>query len=158
LQDEKIILPFFNLQEITAVVQAELTAELKSRMPSEQQRQSRLKQFLEYGEWLSVKADGPLWFRGYDQWSEEEGAEHMGKLLEAFQATHIVVGHTVQKGGRIRPRFGDKVFLIDTGMLSSYYPGGRPSALEISGDTKFTAEYMDRRVVLLESPGLSPRK
>ncbi|MFZ0938217.1 MAG: metallophosphoesterase, partial [Candidatus Sulfotelmatobacter sp.] len=115
LQDEQIILPFFNLQEITAVVQAELTAELKSRVPSDQQRQSELRQFLGYGEWLSVKADGPLWFRGYDQWSEEEGAEHMGKLLEAFKATHIVVGHTVQKGGRIRPRFGDRVFLIDTG-------------------------------------------
>jgi hypothetical protein len=156
LQDEKIILPFFNLQEITAVVQAELTAELKSRMPSDQQRQTRLRQFLGYGEWLSVKVDGPLWFRGYDQWSEEEGAEHMGKLLEAFQATHIVVGHTVQKGGRIRPRFGDKVFLIDTGMLSSYYPGGRASAMEICGDAKFTARYMDQQVVLLDSAVSSP--
>jgi hypothetical protein len=158
LQDEKIILPFFNLQEITAVVQAELTAELKSRMPSEQQRQSRLKQFLEYGEWLSVKADGPLWFRGYDQWSEEEGAEHMGKLLEAFKATHIVVGHTVQKGGRIRPRFGGRVFLIDTGMLSSYYPGGRASAMGICGVAKFTAQYMDQQVVLLDSAVSSPGK
>ena len=158
LQDEKIILPFFNLQEITAVVQAELTAELKSRMPSEKQRQSRLKQFLEYGEWLSVKADGPLWFRGYDQWSEEEGAEHMGKLLEAFKATHIVVGHTVQKGGRIRPRFGGRVFLIDTGMLSSYYPGGRASAMGICGVAKFTAQYMDQQVVLLDSAVSSPGK
>ena len=29
LQDEKIILPFFNIQEITAVVQAEIIAERK---------------------------------------------------------------------------------------------------------------------------------
>jgi len=158
LQDEQIILPFFNLQEITAVVEAELTAELKSRVLSDQQRQSELRQFLGYGEWLSVKADGPLWFRGYDQWSEEEGAEHMGKLLEAFQATHIVVGHTVQKGGRIRPRFGDRVFLIDTGMLSSYYPGGRASAMEICGNAKFTARYMDQQVVLLDSPSFSSGK
>jgi len=82
----------------------------------------------------------------------------MGKLLEAFQATHIVVGHTVQKGGRIRPRFGDKVFLIDTGMLSSYYPGGRASAMEICGDAKFTAQYMDQQVVLLDSAVSSPGK
>ena len=75
----------------------------------------------------------------------------MGKILEAYNAAHIVVGHTVQKGGRIRPRFGDKVFLIDTGMLSSYYPGGRASALEICGDSKFTAEYMDQQVVLIDS-------
>ncbi len=152
LQDEDIILPFFNLPEITAVVQAELTAERKSRVPSDQQRQARLIKFLGYGEWLSVKGDGPLWFRGYDQWSEEEGAAHMGKLLEAFKATHIVVGHTVQKGGNIRSRFGDRVFLIDTGMLSSYYPGGRASAMEICGDAKFTAQYMDQQIVLLDSP------
>jgi Calcineurin-like phosphoesterase len=157
LQDEKLILPFFNLQEITTIVQAELAAERKSRVPSNEQRQARLTQFLGYGDWLSVRADGPLWFRGYDQWSEEEGAAKVDKLLDAYKVTHIAVGHTVQKGGRIRSRFGGKVFLIDTGMLSSYYPGGRPSALEIRGDTKFTAEYTDQRVVLLESAGLSLR-
>jgi len=157
LQDEKLILPFFNLQEITAVVQAELMAERKSRVRSNEQRQARLMQFLGYRDWLSVRADGPLWFRGYDQWGEEEGAVQVGKLLVAYNAKHIAVGHTVQKGGRIRPRFGGKVFLIDTGMLSSYYPGGRPSALEIRDDAKFTANYMDQRVVLLEPKGLSLR-
>ena len=58
------------------------------------------------------------------------------KLVQAYKAAHIVVGHTVQKTGRIRARFGDKIFLIDTGMLSSYYPGGRPSALEVCGNDK----------------------
>jgi len=149
LEDEKIILPFFNIQEITAVVQAELTAERKSRMPPDQQRQTRLLQFLGYGEWLSVKVDGPLWFRGYDQWTEEEGVVHIDKLLEAFKATHIVVGHTVRLGGNIRSRFGGKVFLIDTGMLTSYYPAGRASALQIQDDAKFTAIYMNQQVVLL---------
>lgn len=148
LQDADIILPFFNLQEITAVVQAEITAERKGRVPSNVPRQARMTQFLGYGEWLSVKVDGPLWFRGYDQWSDEEGASQMGKILNALKASHIVVGHTVQKGGRIRPRFGDKVFLIDTGMLSSYYPGGRASALQIQDNAKFTADYMDEQVVL----------
>jgi hypothetical protein len=149
LQDAKIILPFFSIQEITGVVQAEIIAERKARMPTDPQRQARLIQFLDgYGQWLSVKADGPLWFRGYDQWSEEEGASQMGKILNTLKASHIVVGHTVQKGGRIRPRFGDKVFLIDTGMLSSYYAGGRASALQIQDNAKFTADYMDEQVVL----------
>jgi hypothetical protein len=157
LQDEKLILPFFDLQEITATLQAELVAEHKSRVPANEQRQARLTQFLGYGDWLSVRVDGPLWFRGYDQWSEEDGAAQVDKILNAYKAIHIVVGHTVQKGGRIRSRFGGKVFLIDTGMLSSYYPGGRPSALEIRGDTKFTAEYTDQRVVLFGSAGHSIR-
>jgi hypothetical protein len=155
LLDQKVILSFFTLQEISAAVQAELTAERKSLVPSDQQKQARLVGFLGYGDWLSVRTDGPLWFRGYDQWSEEEGAAQIGKVLESYNAKRIVVGHTVQKGGRMRPRFGNRVFLIDTGMLSSYYPGGRPSALEIRSDTNFTAEYTDQRVVLLEPSGTS---
>jgi len=157
LVDQKVILPFFTLQEITAAVQAELTAERKSLVPSDQQRQARLVGFLGYGDWLSVRVDGPLWFRGYDQWSEEEGTAQIGKVLESYNAKRIVVGHTVQKGGRMRNRFGNRVFLIDTGMLSSYYPGGRASALEIQGDAKFTAEYMDQQMVLVEPAGPSLR-
>jgi hypothetical protein len=127
-------------------------------VPSDPQRQAKLIQFLGYGEWLSVKVDGPLWFRGYDQWSDEQGAAQIGKLLEAFKATHIVVGHTVQKGGRIRPRFGDRVFLIDTGMLTSYYPGGRASALQIQDGTKFTPTYADQQAVVPPAPkeGVAP--
>ena len=155
LVDQKVILPFFTLQEITAAVQAELSAERKSQVPSDQQKQARLVGFLGYGDWLSVRVDGPLWFRGYDQWSEEEGSAQIGKVLESYNAKRIVVGHTVQKGGRMRPRFGNRVFLIDTGMLSSYYPGGRASALEIQGDAKFTAEYTDQQMVLVGPAGSS---
>jgi hypothetical protein len=61
----------------------------------------------------------------------------------------------VQKAGRIRPRFGNQVFLIDTGMLSSYYPGGRPSALAICGGSKFIAVYLDQQTVLLDSTASS---
>jgi len=113
---------------------------------------------LRHGDWLSVRVNGPLWFRGYDQWSDEEGAPQVSKLLDRYKATHLVVGHTVQKGGRIRPRFGDKVFLIDTGMLSSYYyPDGKASALEICGGAKFVAVYLDQQVVLLDSAGSAPK-
>jgi hypothetical protein len=77
--------------------------------------------------------------------------------LEDYKAAHIVVGHTVQKSGRIRPRFGNEIFLIDTGMLSSYYPGGRPSALEICADNKIIALYLDQQVVLLDAAKASPQ-
>jgi hypothetical protein len=158
LQDKGVILPFFNMQEITNAAQAEVIAERKSLVPANEELQGKILEFLKYGEWLSVKPDGPLWFRGYDQWSDEEGTAQIGKVLEAYEVAHIVVGHTVQRGARIRRRFGDKVFLIDTGMLSSYYPGGRPSALEICGDAKFAAKYMDEQVVLLDSAVSSPTK
>jgi len=157
LQNEKVILPFFNLQEINNVLQAELIAELKSRVPVSNERQAKIQEFLKPEDWFSVRVDGPLWFRGYDQWSEEVGAPQVSRVLEGYKATHLVVGHTVQKGSRIRPRFDNKVFLIDTGMLSSYYPGGRASALEICGDAKFVAVYLDQKVVLLDSAGSSPQ-
>ena len=155
LQDENLILSFFNLQEIANVLQAQIIAEQKSRVPVNAPRQDRILKFLNFQDWLSARVDGPLWFRGYDQWNEEDGAVQITTILKAYKATHIVVGHTVQKGGRIRPRFDDRVFLIDTGMLSSYYPGGRASALEICGDTEFTAIYRDQRVDLINSAATS---
>jgi hypothetical protein len=154
LQDEGVILPFFNMQEITYAAQAEVIAERKSRVPANQERQAKILEFLKYEEWLSVKPDGPLWFRGYDQWGDAEGTAQIDKVLDAYKVAHIVVGHTVQRSGRIRPRFGDKVLLIDTGMLSSYYPGGRASALEICGDSRFTAKYLDQQAVLIDSAAL----
>ena len=153
LVDENVILPFFTFPEMIAAVQAELTAERKQRVPSDQQKQARLIQFLGLGNWLCIREDGPLWFRGYDHWTEDQGAAEVGKVLDTYHIAHIVTGHTPQKGGRIRPRFGNKVILIDTGMLSSYYPGGRASALEICSHAKFLAEYMDEQDVLIEPAG-----
>jgi hypothetical protein len=148
LADENVLLPFFTLQEAIAVAQAELIAERKQRAKSNDTRLARIEQFLALGGWLCVREDGPLWYRGYDQWSEEEGAPKVDKILAAYNATNIVVGHTVQRTARIRPGFGGRVMFIDTGMLSSYYHGGQPSALEMSGDRKFTAVYLDQQVVL----------
>lgn len=165
---ENLVLPFFTLQEVTAVVQAELEARQTApsshfpnpanpdeRLPEHTQLQI-MKDLLGYGQWLSMASNGPLWFRGYDSWSEEQGAAYLPRLLDNYHATQIVVGHTPQKEGRIRARFGGKTFLIDTGMLSSYYPQGRASALEISANSEFTAEYMDQKVVLLDRTAGAP--
>ena len=150
LADEKVLLPFFTLQEAVAVAQAELIAEHKQSTPSHETRQARIEQFLGLGGWLCVREDGPLWYRAYDQWSEEEAVSKVEKILGTYDATNIVTGHTVQRTARIRARVGGKLMLIDTGMLSSYYHGGKPSALEIDDDKKFTAVYLDQQVVLLE--------
>ena len=148
LADENVLLPFFTLQEAIAASQAELIAERKQRSKQNDARLARIEQFLALGSWLCVREDGPLWYRGYDQWSEEEGAPKVEKILAAYNATNIVVGHTVQKTARIRPGFGGRIMFIDTGMLSSYYHGGKPSALEINADGKFTAVYLDQQVAL----------
>ena len=150
----KVILPFFTIQEIAVAVQAELIASRAGETPPDAEYQARLVRLLDFGNWLCMRDDGPLWFRGYDQWSEEGGAPQVENVLAAYDASHLVVGHTVQKTAHIRSRFGGKVFLIDTGMLSTYWRGGRASALEIRAGRKFTAEYLDGQELLFEEKPL----
>jgi hypothetical protein len=92
--------------------------------------------------WLVFSEGGPLWFRGGARWDEETQTEEIIELLTGIGAEREVNGHTVQDEGRIEVRFGGRVFLIDTGMLSSVYTGGQPSALVIE-DGVFTAIYTD---------------
>jgi hypothetical protein len=88
--------------------------------------------------------DGPLWYRGLALEEEATLAPEVEKILAAMQARAIVIGHSVSDTGRIKPRFNGRVVQIDTGMLTSVYKHGRPSALEIAGD-KWTAIYEDSR-------------
>jgi hypothetical protein len=91
--------------------------------------------------------DSPLWFRGYTNLSDEELEELLQALEKRYGTHHFVAAHSPLETGRIEERLHGRVFLIDTGMLQSYY-GGRPSALEIA-DGKFTAIYADEKRVLL---------
>src|SRR5215203_586166 len=77
--------------------------------------------------------EGLMWFRGYSTWTEAEGAAKVAALLKRYKVKRIVSGHTVQAKGQITERFGGAIFLIDTGMLDgTFFPGGRPSALELT--------------------------
>jgi len=133
--DEKIALPFFNLDDLTTAAKAALK-DTKDNVD----RKKYLEAFLAYPSWLSMNPDGPLWFRGYAQWSDSEGAPQIKKLTELFGVSRFVVGHTPQPGGQIVKRFGGQVYLIDTGMLSTYVEGGKASALEIA-DGKISVIY-----------------
>ncbi|HEY0875365.1 MAG TPA: metallophosphoesterase [Vicinamibacterales bacterium] len=80
--------------------------------------------------------DGPLWYRGFASWSDEEGADRIDAILKKLRAKRFVTGHTVTRTRLITERFGGRLFLIDTGMLGPpSFPNGRASALEIVGDT-----------------------
>jgi hypothetical protein len=122
MAEQRIALPFFTLEERAAAVTEALERKDKAAEP--------LKDFLTFGGWLSIHPDGPLWFRGYAQWTEAEGGALIQRLIDAFGADRFVVGHTTQPG-KVVSRFEGKVHLIDTGMLAGYVPGGRASALVI---------------------------
>jgi len=163
--DRKLILPFFTFQEMLAAAQAEIEAgrtaahrEAAGEIAAPGERGSfdhpdplGLEGLLRIDTWSIINANGPLWFRGFATWSAAEGASQMMKLLRRYSVAHFVVGHSIPATMRITPRFSAAVFLIDTGMLSSFYPGGRASALEIR-DGRFTAIYAGDRTTLFE-PG-----
>ena len=162
--DRKLMLPFFTLQEMLAVAQAELEAGRSAARretageraapgelnPPDNPDPLGLAGLLRIGTWSIFNGNGPLWFRGFATWSTAEGTPQMAKLLQRYNVAHFVVGHTPPSPMRITPRFSAAVFLIDTGMLSSYFRGGVASALEIR-DGRFTAIYADQRTTLLEA-------
>jgi hypothetical protein len=150
LVSHHVILPFFTLQETAAAVQMQIIEDRAAATPTDAEKQGRISRLAGIGHWLCMREDGPLWFRGYDEWSEEEGTQQMEKILSAYEATHIVVGHTVQKSAHIRCRFGGRTFLIDTGMLSTYWRGGKASALEILAGRIFNGVYLDGQEKILE--------
>ena len=133
--------PFFSLQEIVGAAQVEigrigLAQKTSSALPEYVTPDFvRRLQFLQGIDKLAlVESDGPLWYRGLATLPDTD-APAVTALLQRHRARRIVIGHTPQLPGRIRPRFDGAVVLIDTGMLASHYKGGQPSALEISGDT-----------------------
>jgi hypothetical protein len=144
---EGLILPFFDIQETFQALRAELEAldareapkapETPSTSAKDAERRRVYEHVLDWGSWTMNSSDGPLWFRGYAEWSDAEGHARMPELLASAGVRRFVVGHTVQKDGRMHVRFDGSVFLIDSGMLTSYAPAGRASALELVGDVAY---------------------
>lgn len=149
LQQHNLALPFYSLTEVVHVVQDEVT-----RLEAKRKRDSlteddvaeakALLPILNIDKSALLNANGPLWFRGLSAWTDQEGSERMPALLKKYKVKRFVTAHTPQPAGQIKSRFGNTLFLIDTGMLDGkFYPGGRPSALEIAGDS-VKEIYVDR--------------
>lgn len=141
LEQQKLVVPVSTIADIVAAARAELTQfsvyQKEGTLTEDHLRAARLLlPVAEVGASSLLHPDGPLWFRGFSTWTDEEGAPRMAALLQKFRVKRFVTGHTPQRAGRITKRFEGSLFLIDTGMLGGrFYPGGRASALEIVGDT-----------------------
>ena len=142
LQRHDLALPFSTLVEVVRAAQAELTRFEARRRAGESLADDdvflarTLVPIVKVDESTMLNANGPLWFRGYSTWTDEEGADRVPALLRKYRVKRFVTGHTPQQSGRITSRFGGGIVLIDTGMVNGrFYPFGRPSALEIVGET-----------------------
>jgi len=88
---------------------------------------------------LAASDDGPFWYRGMAREDETTWLPSLEKVLQAIGARAVVIGHTVTGDGRITPRFGGRVVMIDVGMNPLY--GAHLAALEIGGDGSMRALY-----------------
>ena len=170
LVSRKVILPFFTFNETLVAARLELDAWIERLWPGppapdrkpvvlesrDREHFNILVDLLSVGTWSIVNPDGPVWFRGFARWSPEEGQAHVIALLDQYSASHFVVGHTIPSTMRVTPRFGARVFLIDTGMLSSHYRGGRASALEIEDD-RITVVSLGERIPLVDRTSVPSR-
>jgi hypothetical protein len=155
--------PAAPLQELLDAAAAELNRIAvmirdKVEIPPEitQEYVTRLQALLQLNTWSLLAPQGPLWYRGYA--TLPDGAlPDVQAALQKRGAARLVVGHTPMRPAQITPRFGGRVFLIDTGMLSSHYKGGRASALEMEGG-RVTAVYTDAREELMPGAAVAPAR
>ena len=148
-----LIRPFFTFDETADAVNAEagriaLALEAKEPPGDHVTREfvDQLQGAAALGKSSLLDPEGPLWYRGLARLADTEEPKIL-ELLKQLGADRFVTAHTPQLPGRIIPRFSNHAFLIDTGMLTTFFKGGRPSALEIQGQ-QITAIYPDAREVI----------
>ena len=150
LERARVGAPFFTLQEIANATQVEIGRIVLAQKTGEplpeyvtQDFFKRLQFLLNVEKLALVDGDGPLWYRGLATMPDDQQPV-VEALLKRHGAARIVLGHTPQlPAARIRSRFGGRVILIDTGMLTSFFKG-QPSALELQ-DGRMTAIYTSGR-------------
>lgn len=159
LTDRRLALPFFDFQDVLEVSVIELqtaSAALAAAKAAGTEPPSfdvpllrEAQEMTMIAKWSLIEPEGPLWFRGYAQWPEDTTLAQVHGLLDALKVQRIVVGHTPTGDRRVVARYGNRVFVIDTGMLAEYYKG-QPAALEIAG-ARVKAIYLDDEVDLTPS-------
>ena len=85
---------------------------------------------------MARDSNGPLWHRALARGDDASVSEQVKPIFKTHSVNHIVLGHTVS--GRILPKAGGKVILIDVGMSKAY--GGPAGCLVIEKGT-FYANY-----------------
>ncbi len=141
LTERKLVWRYMTLPEALHDAQEELASMKSGGGYADRSSAQKLQQLLELQTGLLMSNDSPLWYRGLALEDEKTLSRDVDKMLGRLKVRAIVAGHTVRPKFDITPRFDNRVFLIDTGMLKAFF-GGRASALEIQNG-RFTAYYAD---------------
>jgi hypothetical protein len=153
LSAKKIIWRYMKIEEALHQAQSDW-ASIQLRGQVEPELKDELQKFLSFPIWFCNSPDSPIWYRGLALEPEEKLKPGVDAMLARLKIDYIVAGHTVRPKGVITPRFDNRVFLIDTGMLKSVYTG-KASALEIQAG-RFTACYVGEKAQVLLTPPAAP--
>ena len=91
---------------------------------------------LNTGAGMARDSNGPLWHRALAQGDDASVSEQVKPVFKTHRVRHIVLGHTPT--GRILPKAGGKVILIDVGMSKAY---GGPAGCLVIDKGIFYANY-----------------
>lgn len=105
---------------------------------------------------LATGENGPLSYRGLAREDETALLPSVLKVLQSMGVKAVVIAHTPTGDGKIRPRFGGRVVMVDVGMLAEL--GGHLAALEVEPDASLTAIYPTGRETLMGPPASAPRR
>jgi hypothetical protein len=151
LVDGKVIWRYMTLPEAAKFVGEEAAWLKAGGLAAELRVGAAMQRLIDRERWMVADApDGPLWYRGLAEEPEDTLIDGVTAMLARLHVRYMVVGHTPQSKAEIVPRFGSRVFLLDTGMLTEVYQG-RATALEIQNG-RFTALSTDRDPVELPAP------
>jgi Calcineurin-like phosphoesterase len=136
------------LQRIAAALQANPNVQPGDHVTRE--FVEKLQALLAVGKSSLFEPEGPLWFRGFALWPENQETidTQLTPLLTKYGVERFVTGHTPSSTGRIVSRFSNRLILIDTGMLATFFKNGRASALELQNG-RITAIYTDTRTPIV---------
>ncbi len=134
LEKRRLVLPFFSWAETRLALEHTLYF---PETPSDRELATEGWELLN-AILTDLFAEGSvLWYRGYAKaplgLEDEPLAALLDQTDQAYGVRRTVAAHSPIANHHVLERLDGRLFLIDTGMLRSYY-GGRASALEITAD------------------------
>jgi len=107
------------------------------------EHQASIDQLLELNDGWLHSLGGPIWYRGNVGCSPLIEIDKLAEALAAINAERLVVGHTWAPNGHVMSYLDERLYRVDTGMLTEYY-GGRAAALVIeNGSVRVAYEDQD---------------
>jgi calcineurin-like phosphoesterase family protein len=149
LSKQHIIWRYMTFGEALKQIQEEYM-EMRTRGVPDQMAMDEMSRMNNMTSGMLFAPTSPLWYRGYALEPEEKLQRPFDAMMKRLKAQYLVAAHTVSQKHDITPHLDHHVFLIDTGMLTSYF-GGRASALIIEGGT-FKAVYLGGESQVLLPP------